>query len=245
MSDPGQQPNDAETRELFRRLAELVYDGDDYDRVYTTVCAAAPNVVEGCDHASLMLRQGTELVTAAASDEVARRIDDLERLLREGPCVDAIEQDDSYVEARLVDGSRWPQLAERVLTETPVRGMVGFRLSLGDGQVGALNLFSRTPDALTEQSLHEGMVLASFVSVSAYAAAERRSAATLREGLASNREIGKAVGLMMAFHRISDQEAFEVLRKASQDMNIKVTEVARQVVEHHNDGRSGNAGRPV
>ena len=44
------------------------------------------------------------------------------------------------------------------------------------------------------------------------------------------------MGLMMAFHKITDDEAFEMLRKASQDMNIKLSEVARQVVEHHNKG---------
>ena len=50
------------------------------------------------------------------------------------------------------------------------------------------------------------------------------------------RDIGKAVGLLMAFHKISDTEAFDLLRKASQDMNIKLAEVAREVVAHHNSG---------
>jgi AmiR/NasT family two-component response regulator len=39
---------------------------------------------------------------------------------------------------------------------------------------------------------------------------------------------------MMAFHKINDEEAFQILRKASQDMNVKLIEVARQVVAHHN-----------
>ncbi len=77
-------------------------------------------------------------------------------------------------------------------------------------------------------------MLASFVTVALLAAHERKAAGTLRAGLASNREIGKAVGLMMAFHKITDDEAFAMLRKASQDMNIKLAEVARQVVAHHN-----------
>ncbi len=64
---------------------------------------------------------------------------------------------------------------------------------------------------------------------------ERLTAKTLRDGLQSNREIGKAVGLLMAFHQISDDAAFDMLRKASQDMNIKLAEVARQVVEHHRE----------
>jgi AmiR/NasT family two-component response regulator len=43
------------------------------------------------------------------------------------------------------------------------------------------------------------------------------------------------VGLLMAFHKTTDEDAFEVLRTASQEMNIKLAEVARQVVQHHNN----------
>jgi AmiR/NasT family two-component response regulator len=77
-------------------------------------------------------------------------------------------------------------------------------------------------------------VLASFVTVALVASEQRDTAESLRAGLHSNREIGKAMGLMMAFHKISDEEAFTMLRRASQDMNIKLSEVARRVVEHHN-----------
>jgi hypothetical protein len=120
-----------------------------------------------------------------------------------------------------------------VLAETPVRGMAGFRLSVGDKKSGALNLFSDEPGALTRQSVDQAIILASFMTVALVAASERQEATSLREGLHSNREIGKAVGLMMAFHKVSDAEAFTMLRKASQEMNIKLVEVARQVVQHH------------
>ncbi len=38
----------------------------------------------------------------------------------------------------------------------------------------------------------------------------------------------------MAFHDISEDRAFDLLRKTSQDMNIKLTGVAREVIAHHN-----------
>ena len=139
-----------------------------------------------------------------------------------------------YHDADLTDGSPWPRLTERVLSTTPVRGMAGFRLLVGEEKTGALNLFSETPGGLDEASVDQGIVLASFVTVALLAANERKTAQTLRAGLASNREIGKAIGLMMAFHKISDDDAFGMLRKASQDMNLKLAEVARQVVAHHN-----------
>jgi hypothetical protein len=234
MSDVHGGGTDPATAEVFRELAELLYRGDDYEQVFDAAVAAAPRLVVGCDHASLMLRRGHALSTVAASDDVAAAIDDTERELGEGPCLDAIVMDSAYHDASLLGSSRWPRLTARILTETGVRSMAGFQLRVSEDRVGALNLFSDADGGLTSESVDQGVVLASFMTVALIASQERRAAETLRAGLQSNREIGKAVGLMMAFHKISDEEAFQMLRKASQDMNLKLTDVARQVVEHHN-----------
>jgi hypothetical protein len=234
MSDVEGDRRDPATAEVFRELADLLYRGDEYDQVFDAAVSAAPRLVTGCDHASLMVRRGNAIRTVAASDDVATAIDDAERALGEGPCLDAIVLDSAYHESSLVGRSRWPRLAARVLTETSVRSMAGFRLRVSEDYTGALNLFSDTEGGLTSESVNQAMLLASFVTVALIASQERRAADTLRGGLHSNREIGKAVGLMMAFHKISDDEAFQMLRKASQDMNLKLAEVARQVVEHHN-----------
>ncbi len=220
--------------EVFRKLAEVVYVSDDYAGVYEAVVRAAPRLVDGCDHASLMLRSDGRFSTVASSDEVAATVDAHERDVGEGPCLDAIMDESVFHDADLTDGSPWPRLAERVLSETPVRSMAGFRIRTGDEKSGALNLFSDRPGGLTDRAVDQGIVLASFISVALVAAHERRSARTLREGLQSNREIGKAMGLLMAFHKVSDDEAFAMLRRTSQDLNIKLGEVARQVVDHHN-----------
>jgi GAF domain-containing protein len=223
---------------LFRGLAELVYECDDYAETYAAICEAAPRLISGCDHASLMLSgAGGRYQTVAASDDIAAHIDELEREIGDGPCVDAIEDEAAALEPSLLERPRWPRLAARVVQETPVRSMAGFRLLVDDQKVGALNLFSDTPGGFTAQSVNEGAVVTSFVSVALLAAHKKQAAASLRRGLESNREIGKAVGLMMAFHKVDDEAAFGMLRKASQDMNIKLAEVARQFVAHHNTRR--------
>jgi hypothetical protein len=229
-------PADPTTAEMFANLAEIIYANDDFDGVYDAIVRTAPLLVDGCDHASLMLRRGTTFMTVAASDDIARHIDRLEKELGEGPCLDAIEDESAYLDADIADGTPWPLLTERVLAETAVRGMAGFRLRVADAKSGALNLFSDTPGGLTAGAVDQGIVLAAFTTVALRSYHDRRTAETLRDGLQSNREIGKAVGLLMAFHQISDDEAFDMLRKASQDVNIKLADVARQVVEHHRGG---------
>lgn len=225
-SDPGT---------VFRGLANLVYAGDDYFDMYQAVCDAAPHLIDGCDHASLMMRRNGKLVTVAASDEVARRADEIEREVGQGPCVDAIEEEAAQLDDDLTASTPWPRLRDRLLAETPVRGMAGFRLIVDDRKIAALNLFSDRPHALRGASVDQAALLAAFASVALMAADRQEQVSTLREGLASNREIGKAIGLMMAFHKVDDDAAFAILRNASQDMNIKISEIAKQIVTHHND----------
>jgi len=218
---------------VFARLAEFVYAPGGVEDVFAELCRTAPLVVPGCDHASVMLRCDGHFSTVAASDEVAREIDQAELMLGDGPCLDAITEEAAQIDADLTDGCPWPQLATWVLANTPVRGMLGYRLMVDETKVGALNLFSDTPGALTTAAADQAAVFAAFTAVAARAASHREGVETLRHGLRSNREIGKAVGLLMAFHKVSDDEAFAILRKTANDLNLKLADVAREVLDHH------------
>jgi hypothetical protein len=232
---PTPTPIPSELLTAFRSMAEIVYSGESFDSVYEALCESAVQLIDGCDHASLMLRRGDRVSTVAASDETAARIDELEETLSEGPCLDAIDDNepDQHICSDLTDGSKWPGLAAKIMEETSVRGMAGFRLRQGGQRVGALNVFSDTAGALTDHSLDQSIMLTAFASVTLAALERGEEATTLRRGLESNREIGKAVGLVMAMHDIDDDRAFGMLAKVSQEMNVKVAEVAAQVVAHH------------
>ncbi|GAB7005212.1 GAF and ANTAR domain-containing protein [Nocardioides sp. AN3] len=224
-----------ESATAFQALADLVYQADSFAEVYDAICRTALEAVPGCDHAAVTtMRAGEKPVCEAATDEIARRIDELERETGEGPCLDAILTQSFECEPDITAGSAWPRLAERVLAETPVRGMVGYRILVGDRKAGALNLFSDTPGALTPETASVGAIVASFASVALAAAAEHASAQSLREALDSNREIGKAIGLLMATEGIGDEEAFGKLREASSKLNLRLSLVARRLVDHHN-----------
>lgn len=219
----------------FRALADVVYSADSYETVCERVCVAAVEFVDGCDHASLMEQRGGKAVTLAASDDIALHIDNLEREVGSGPCLDAMDdsQPDHHCAPDLTRESRWQDVAERVVAETPVRGMGGFRIRYAPNRLGAINVFSDQPGAIDQDSMDQASMLAAFASVALAALGRGEEASTLRRGLESNREIGKAIGLLMAMHDVSDDHAFEMLSRVSQDMNIKVAEVAAQVVRQH------------
>ncbi len=231
-------PFPAELLSSFRAMAEVVYSGESYDAVYEALCTSAVEFVDGCDHASLMMRRRGSVTTVAASDETARHVDELEQELDEGPCLDVLDESEpaQHICTDLTTGSKWPELATRIVDETPVRGMAGFRIRQDGHKVGALNVFSDTPEALTEHSLEQAIMLTAFASVAMAALDRGEEATTLRRGLESNREIGKAIGLLMAMHDIDDDQAFSMLAKVSQEMNVKLAEVASQVITHHRKG---------
>ena len=215
---------------MFQAMARLVYSGEDVSSVLQALVEAAVVLIPGCDHASVAMLVKGEFTTAAASDEVARQVDGFEREVGDGPCVDAIIEESFQYDPDITTNCEWPQLAEKVLANTCVRGMIGYRVIIEGRKSGALNVFSDTPGALTTVSANTGAILASFASVAMTAAANHERAEQLQQGLASNREIGKAVGLLMAAHRIDADQAFELLRSTSSRMNVKLADIAARVV---------------
>jgi transcriptional regulator with GAF, ATPase, and Fis domain len=225
-------PVDPATNDAFRQMSALIYAGADAGSIHQALVDSALRLVEGCDRASLLVRTRDRFATAASTDDIARRIDQIELEVGEGPCVDAIVDEAYQHDADLTDTTTpWPRFTERVVAETPVRSAIGYRLLLDGDKVGALNLFGDTPGALSDRSAHAGAVIASFASVALMAIRAREEATTLREGLQSNREIGKAVGLLMAAHHMTGPDAFELLRSTSQELNMKLTLVASQVIQ--------------
>lgn len=221
----------ADPATVFAALAEIIYQGSDATQMYAAICVAATLVVPGCDHASLLVKRDDRYVTVGASSRLAHRVDDLERRSGDGPCIDAIEEETPQVEPDLTKPNQWPQFAARLVEETPVRGAMGFRLLIDKRKGAALNLFSEKPNVFDSEAAGRAAVLASFASVAINAIAHGEDATSLRRGLLSNREIGKAVGMLMMLHDMNEDDAFDLLRRHSQGLNIKLADVARKVIE--------------
>jgi hypothetical protein len=237
-SMPGGDKADPAT--VFAALAEIIYQGSDANEMYAAICVAATLAIRGCDHASLLVRDNDRYITVGASDRLAEKIDELERRAGDGPCIDAIEEETPQIDTDLTTPSLWPKLAAVLVAETPMRGAMGFRLLIDKRKGAALNLFSDTANSFDAESAGRAAVLASFASVAINAVAKGEDNASLRRGLLSNREIGKAVGMLMMLHELDEDQAFELLRRHSQALNIKLAEVARAVVE--NRGRLPSHG---
>jgi ANTAR domain len=219
-----------EPASVFTSLADIVTEGSTPKEMYAAICVAATLMVPGCDHASLMITRDGACSTAAVSDPVAHKIDKLELALRSGPCLDVFEEQTVQIAPDLTTGDRWPVFATRVVAETQVRGAMRVRMPVDRAKVGALNLFSDAANAFDSKSVERAIVLAAFATVATNAAAHGQDAEALRLGLARNRAIGKAVGMLMVLNDLSDDEAFDILRRTSQDTNVKVADIAAEFI---------------
>ena len=133
--------------------------------------------------------------------------------------------DDETVDSRL-----WPRLAAVVVARTPVRAMLAVPLIDEGMRAGALNVFADRAGAFDDDALGTAAILAAFATVALSSARQTARANQLEVGLASNREIGAAVGILMATHGISQDQAFTLLSSASQRLNRKLRDIATGIV---------------
>ncbi|QKV90853.1 GAF and ANTAR domain-containing protein [Streptomyces sp. NA02950] len=189
----------------------------------------AVNLVEGCENAGVLVLENRERVrTLAASSDLVHSSDQAQQDAGEGPCFDAARtlQEAYRIEDLTRDEPRWPRYAPRA-RELGIGSMMGFLLFTEEGTLGALDLYSSRPGVFTTRCENTGWILASHAAV---ALSSARSTAQLHTAMETRNEIGEALGIVMERFKVSEDQAFEVLKKSSQDQNIKLREVARLIV---------------
>jgi GAF domain-containing protein len=218
--------------ELATGLARMARDLLAQQSVQDTldrVVGYALDLIDGCERAGVVMVSRGRVHTLAASDEVARTSDRIQGEFAEGPCFHAIRGGrESYLIVEMArDGDRWPRYGPRA-RKLGIASMLGFRLFTEEETLGVLNLYASRPGALTGRSERVGWLLASHAAV---AFSSARSDAHLHGAISSRQEIGIAMGILMERHKLSADEAFAVLSRASQDTNTKLRQVARRVAE--------------
>ncbi|GAA1902413.1 ANTAR domain-containing protein [Lapillicoccus jejuensis] len=192
------------------------------------VVDVAAKWVPGTAGASITSYRGAHFTTDAATDERVRRADALQYDLGSGPCVDAVLDDAIYHPDDLLTDGRWPEFGSRVAHEEGYRSLLSYRLHTGiDEVVSGLNLYADEPGAYDDTSVARGLL----VATRAAAVIAGRKMSHLQKALESSRDIGAAVGVLMSAHKVTREQAFDLLSIASQRRNRRLRDVAAEVVE--------------
>jgi putative methionine-R-sulfoxide reductase with GAF domain len=194
----------------------------------------ATATVEGCDYAGVFLRERGSLTTAVRTDPFVADIDELQHRIGEGPCLDAIAESTAVYAEELIDDPRWPRFGP-VAATSGVRSVLALHLSVDDEAAGALNMYARYPRAFGVIDRGRGLILATLAGVALNSARrhadDQRRLDNLAAALATRELIGQAQGILMERERLSADQAFDILRRASQHLNRKLREVAQDLVE--------------
>jgi ANTAR domain len=178
------------------------------------------------------LRSG-RFTTAASTPEQAVRADVLQYDIGSGPCVDALLKESLYVTGEVGTDPRWAEWCRRAISEVGVNSVLSQRLHLQDQDevVAGLNIYSDASGAFDRAAVGVALIPATHGAMVLSEQLASREAGHLGKAVISNREIGVAMGILMSQRRFTRQEAFDVLRVASQNSNRKLADIAVEVAD--------------
>ena len=220
--------------QLLRDLSRVPFAGRSLEAILGDITAIAARGIPGAESTSITLIRGDEAFTAAHHGEMALAADELQYARGSGPCMDAgrggvpLRVDDMRTE------KRWPDYTAHVL-DVGVRSSLSVPLPYQGTSIGALNVYSSVPEAFSSvESLDAGLEVADAIAV-AVANADAHAqvvdqAHNMRRAMESRAVIEQAKGVLMAQRGIDAQQAFDVLRDASQRYNRKLRDIAAGII---------------
>jgi GAF domain-containing protein len=173
------------------------------------------------------VQRGGRLESVAATDALVEEADRLQIETGEGPTFSAIAQEASVVSGDVANDARWPAWSARI-APVGLCSVLSVRLRTPTTTVGALNLFDPAVDRFTEA---DGAIARVFADHAAVAVANARNESTLWQAIQARKLIGQAQGILMERFDLTDEQAFAVLRRYSQDNNVKLRDVAQRLIE--------------
>jgi GAF domain-containing protein len=209
-----------------RLLSERLTPGD-LDATLSRITAAAVEVLPRVELSSITVRHSDgRLVTVAPSDDLLLGLDARQYELREGPCYAAATDERQMVSSDLGSDPRFPTYGAEA-EALGIRAQMGVRLFDTPTSQGALNLYSGEVGAFDD----DGSVSALFTHQAGQAIAYAAEIGNLAQAVRTRTVIGQAIGILMERYSLNDQRAFAFLQRLSSHRNVKLRQVAQELVD--------------
>lgn len=208
-----------------RRLQEEHGDVEGTLQVITSLACRTVPGTDGCSISYVIGRRRVE--PRASSGKLVAQLDALQGEIGQGPCLDAVWDQEVVLANDIADDERWPEFSARA-AERGVASMICLQLFVQGDRLGAMNLYSFIPDVFDDEAGDTARILAAHAAV-ALSGAEHES--NLRKSIDSRDLIGQAKGILMERHKLTAEQAFHVLARASQDLNRKLFDIALEVTD--------------
>jgi len=213
--------------------ARSINEPQTLDETLQSIAEVAAEAIPGITHAGIStVDKRGKVETRAATGNLVWELDKLQYGLGEGPCVDSLRSASVTLAPNIRHDRRWPRYVPLAL-EAGLRSQMAVKLYLdSEGTVGGLNLYSTSCDEIQPEAESLADLFAAHAAIALGHARERD---TLNEALHSRKVIGQAIGMLMERYEMDEDRAFAFLVRASSHSNIKLRDVAQELVDQRNN----------
>jgi transcriptional regulator with GAF, ATPase, and Fis domain len=220
-------PAELAAADAFAELATELHDSVGVEETVEAVVQFALQALT-CSYAGVVLvTSGGRLEIAAVTDPVIEMIYEWQIQTGEGPVITVAREQVLVRVADTAEDPRWPRWAE-TMTGLGIRSVLQVPLTVAGRAAGVLSLYNTKPDRFTEDDEAVAYILARHASI---AVATARHEENLAQAVDARKLVGQAMGILMERYDLDSDRAFEVLRRYSQDGNVKLRDVAQQLID--------------
>ena len=217
----------------YIELQRLLLQSSDVDQFLDHIAVLAAGFTSPPSSCGITLRRNGEVSTVAASGDLARHADEIQYGHGQGPCLHAMRTGEFVHMTDLATDTRWNAYRINAVAQG-VRSSISVPLIVDDQPVGALNIYTETHRDFDADDIRTARAFAT-QAAAALTLVMRYSEQLvleeqLRNALASRAVIDQALGIIMGQQHCDADAAFAVLRRASQDRNVKLADVAAQMI---------------
>lgn len=215
----------------FAELNDFVYAGGGGRAALERLVGLAVSSVPQCRYSAVSEWSPTQQPrTLAATDETAAVVNLVQHHLGDGPCLTAARRSEIVRIPDLTLDDRFPRFSTTVMSQTPVKGVLSFHV-VNEPTPTALSLFSDVAGAFDDEAFNVAALFAAHARVLLTHAASSTRADSLEAALLTSRQIGAAIGILMNVYKITEDQAFERLRRSSNQTNRKLRDIAGDVLQ--------------
>lgn len=213
-------------------VARVLFDvRGDTEALVVAMSEEARRLIPGTQSAGVVVVNRGQVEQTTARRDLAGICDALQTEFEEGPSLSAAHHHQSILIANLSSDTRWPQFA-RAATTAGAGAMMSVPFEAGVNQTATANFYSTSAYAFSDLSRVAAEL---FTAHAAIAFAAGRENEQLLLAVDSRDTIGQAKGMLMERFDIGADQAFALLRRLSQDSNVKLAQLAQRVVDTGSD----------
>lgn len=233
-------PDQEDLATTLARVAREINAPTDLSSTLQAIVQSAMDSLPDIDHVGIsMVHKDGTIETMAGTDQLVWDLDAVQYDLHEGPCYDAIVRAAIVVANELRHDQRWPRYVPQA-ARRGVRSQIGVRLFIEGTTIGGMNMYSTSGDQIDPDVQHLAEL---FATHAALALGRARQDEDLQTALGTRKVIGQALGIVMERYQLDEDRAFQFLVRVSSQGNVKLRDIAQEIVDRANHPQVDGAGR--